>query len=117
MREDLHRRLVQQGLLTPDSSPKRVRKRDKVGMTPSRILEDGKNFFENAAYLTDGKQFVVEILEEEEDLKSEDSTSVCILVQRWLRSTWSLGPKFEAFLQGNLLSILNNLPHKKMQRP
>lgn len=61
---------------------------------------NGRTFLENLIFLFDGKQLSVEILEEEEDLSFEESTSVCLLVQRWVRSTWSLGEKFEVYLSG-----------------
>ena len=87
-------------MLPSDSSPKRIRIRDKVGNTPSRILVDGKTFLESLIFLFDGKQLSIEIVDEEEDMSGEDSSSVCLLIQRWVRSTWSLGEKFEVYLSG-----------------
>ena len=124
LRADLHQRLIEtvfllvgsfflilnihcsphsngfQGMLPSDSSPKRIRIRDKVGNTPSRLLVDGKTFLESLIFLFDGKQLSIEIVEEEEDMSGEDSSSVCLLIQRWVRSTWSLGEKFEVYLSG-----------------
>jgi len=99
VRVEIHRRLIEKGLMPKDSSARRVRLRDRTMSTPSKILEDNKTFSENGIHLYDGKDMVVELLDHDENLFSGDENGICLLVQRWYRSTWSLGQRFEVYLQ------------------
>jgi hypothetical protein len=93
--------LIKVGRLPEGTSPKRIRIRDKVGSNPGKLLCGPRTFVENQIYLYDNKVLCFEILPKEEDLPELDHGGVVLLVQRWYRSSWTLGDRFEVLLPGS----------------
>eukprot|EP01038_Epipyxis_sp_PR26KG_P004865 gene4865-6816_t len=124
--------------IPPDTTVSQIRLREKTGNTIGRLIRDNKTSLDYQMYLHDGKALAYEILEKEDDLPPEETVNptvsytitygnnnignVLVLVQRWHRSTWSLGERFEVYLQGSMtirdvaraLAIMTNIPIKSI---
>lgn len=79
-----------------------IRLRDKTGTNPGRILSGSKSFADNSIFLYDNKVILFQILDEPEELPSYESGDTTVFVQKWIRSTWSLGEKYEVLLRGSM---------------
>jgi hypothetical protein len=132
--------LIEKQKLPPGTSPYRIRLRERYATNPGKILRSGsvrkvvegvemedegnrKTLSDLRIYLTDQKQIAVEILNEEEYLPEEDTGDVIVLVQRWNRSTWTMGMRVEVLFPGNMmvcdiakgLSMLFDVPLASMR--
>lgn len=134
LRRTITDQLIAAGRLPEGTSPHRVRIRDKVGNNPGRAIRDGRSLQDSKVYLFDNKVLAVQLLDAEEDLsttsdggggssaQSEELGDALISVQRWHRSTWSLGERFEVMLRGSMsvrdvaraLSALTGVPTGSM---
>ena len=116
-------KLIETKRLPEDASFNRIRLRDKVGVNPGKILAGTDTFAANNIYLFDRKVFAFQVLEHEECLSEPEHGDVVVQVQRWYRSTWSLGERFEVLLKGCMsirniargLSNLTDIPLESMQ--
>lgn len=79
-----------------------IRLRDKTGTNPGRILSGSKSFSDNSIFLYDNKFILFQILDEPEELPNYESGDTVVFVQKWIRSTWSLGEKYEVLLRGSM---------------
>lgn len=95
-------KLVELGRLPEGTSPHRIRLREKLGNSPGQILSGDDTFSNNQVYLFDNKVLVFQVLEHEEFPPDAERGSVMVLVQRWNRSTWSLGDRFEVLLRSSM---------------
>eukprot|EP01034_Spumella_vulgaris_P025384 gene25385-31841_t len=106
LRQTLLDRLIAAGKLPAGSSPRLIRLRDKVGSNPGKVLRDGRTLGESKVYLFDQKSLAVQLLDAEEDLTvigdDSDLGDALIYIQRWRRSTWSMGERFEVLLRGGM---------------
>jgi len=102
IRMQVHEKLIADGLLPPDSSPLRVRLRQKTRYTVGALLPDGMTLKENNVSVYAGRELAVEILDREELFAPLRPGEVAVFVQRWHRSTWSLGQAFEVILSGDM---------------
>lgn len=115
-------KLVELGRLPEGTSPHRIRLREKLGNSPGQILSGDDSFSNNQVYLFDNKVLVFQVLDHEEFAPEAERGSVMVLVQRWNRSTWSLGDRFEVMLRGTMtirniarsLSFLTGIPLDSM---
>lgn len=116
-------KLIELGRLPPGASPHRIRLREKLGNSPGQILDGDESFSDRQVYLFDNKMLAFQVLEHEEILPQAECGSVMVLVQRWNRSTWSLGDRFEVLLRGSMtirniarsLSFLTGIPLDSMR--
>lgn len=99
-------KLIEVGRLPEGTSPNRIRLRDKLGIHPGRIIPGTGTFADNQIYLYDHKILAFQVLEREELLPEAEMGSVVVMVQRWHRSTWTLGDRIEVLLRGSM-SIRN----------
>lgn len=109
LRQTLLERLVAAGKLPQGASPRLVRLRDKVGSNPGKVLRDGRTLGDSKVYLFDQKSIAVQLLDVEEDTAllaagtdNSDVGDALIHIQRWNRSTWSMGNRFEVLLRGSM---------------
>ena len=93
--------MIKIGKLPEGTSPNRIRIRDRYGINAGKMLRDGKTLQEQQIYLCDSKMIGIQILPEEEQLPENDHGDVIVLLQRWHRSTWSLGERYEVLLPGS----------------
>jgi hypothetical protein len=109
LRQTLLERLIAVGKLPVGASPHLIRLRDKVGSNPGKVLRDGRTLGESKVYLFDQKSLAVQLLDREENtmlmaVGADDSDvgDALIHIQRWNRSTWSMGIRFEVLLRGSM---------------
>jgi hypothetical protein len=80
IRKDITEKLILLNILPENSSPNRVRLREKCSNLAGNVLKNGTTLSQNGIYsVYDGKTFCIQILDDEEDLslkfKSEKSSS------------------------------------------
>ena len=102
VRQTIYEKLISAGKIPSTISVNQIRIRDKLGNNPGKILDISKSIAQNSVYLYDSKPIVIELCEKEEFLESDDGGNTLLLVQRWIRSTWSLGTRFEVYLNGSM---------------
>jgi len=102
VRCQLLNKLIELEQLPVGATADHIRLRDKTGTNPGRILGGSKSFADNNIFLCDNKTILFQILDEAEDLPSYESGDTVVFVQRWIRSTWSLGDKLEVLLRGSM---------------
>jgi len=118
VRTQLVDKLIELGHLPMGATRHHIRLRDKTGTNPGRILSGSKSFADNSIFLYDNKVILFQILDEPEELPSYESGDTTVFVQKWIRSTWSLGEKYEVLLRGSMsvadiaqgLSIMMDVP-------
>eukprot|EP00981_Chlorochromonas_danica_P009769 scaffold2815_cov180-Ochromonas_danica.AAC.4 len=126
LRKMVWERLIKYHRLSPDFPLHRLRLRDRYHLNPGRILRDDLTLSTQQVYLVDRKLLAYEELPEIENLSQgspPEEGDVVVLVQRWMRSTWSLGPRREVLLPGQNtvreiargLGVLFDIPLGTMQ--
>lgn len=102
VRTKLVDKLIELGQLPIGATGHHIRLRDKTGTNPGRILSGSKSFGDNSVFLYDNKIILFQILDEPEELPTYESGDTAVFVQKWIRSTWSLGEKYEVLLRGSM---------------
>ena len=116
-------KLIELGRLPAGASPHCIRLRDKLGNSPGKILSGTGTFADSLIHLFDNKTLAFEVLDQEETLPEPEHGSVVVQVQRWHRSTWSLGERTEVLLNGSMsirhiacgLAQLTNIPVQSLR--
>lgn len=92
---------LREGEYLPSDAPSSmVRLRERQSQQAGRILRDGKTFRQSDASPYDGKIFIAQVLDVPEHLLENKDGNIVVLMQRWDRQTWSLGPVREVFIRG-----------------
>ena len=124
IRQALLDKLIAIGRVPPGTKPLQIRIRDKIGNNPGRILTGEKSLQDNQIYLFDNKVMDYQFLPEEEIALAEAETgSVVLMVQQWVRSTWTLTERHEILLPGSStvrdiargLSVLFDIPLESLR--
>jgi hypothetical protein len=70
---------------------------------PGTILRDGPTLGECLGHqLYDGSRLLFQLREVPESLPPRKAGDVVVYVQRWYRSTWTMGPRREVYLRGSM---------------
>lgn len=88
--------LVQQGHLAEGTSMNRVRLRERLDLRAGKVVRESMMWRELNLYAN--KEYCVQMLDHEENLRSVYD-EVLLYVQRWNRSTWSLGERTEVVVK------------------
>lgn len=95
-------KLVSAGRVPPETVPRQLRLRSWVHTRADVFLKNGCTVAECGVALYEGRQLCVQVLDEPEDLSLESGNDVVVLVQKWQRSSWTLGECREVCLQNDM---------------
>jgi hypothetical protein len=101
LRSMITEELVRLEKVPENTSPSTIRLRDRYSTNPGKFLRDGKTINESQIYLCDSKTLTIQILDHSEVLPENDHGDVIVMVQKWQRSSWTLGERLEVLLPGS----------------
>lgn len=106
LRKDVLNKLKELKKIPVDAPPSLVRLREKWNIRAGAVLRDGLTLREHNVSLVEGRELAVQILSSPDaydiPLVRNPVQGDCVLfVQRWHRSTWTLGDRMEVYIPGS----------------
>lgn len=96
-------KLVAAGKVPVETAPRQLRLRSFIYNRADSFLKNNERpITECGVPLYDGRQLCVQVLDEPENLSLDNVNDVVVLVQRWHRSTWTLGECREVCLRNDM---------------